>query len=148
MPLDLLFTLANTAVLPAWLLLLIAPRRRWSARLIGGVVVPLALALIYSFLIFRFWGEAEGGFGSMEEVSLLFQQPGILAAGWIHYLAFDLFIGSWEVRDSQRLGIRHVYVVPCLLLTLLFGPAGLGLYLLVRSIKQRRLDLGDRAEPA
>ncbi len=47
--------------------------------------------------------EAKGGFGSLAEVALLFSNPHILLAGWIHYLAFDLFIGGWEVRDAQRL---------------------------------------------
>jgi hypothetical protein len=56
----------------------------------------------------------------------------MLLAGWIHYLAFDLFIGSWEVRDAQRLGLNHLLVIPCLALTFLFGPIGLMLYFLIR----------------
>jgi hypothetical protein len=52
--------------------------------------------------------------------------------GWAHYLAFDLFVGSWEVRDSQRLKIPHWQVVPCLLFTLMVGPVGLVLYLTLR----------------
>ena len=45
---------------------------------------------------------AEGGFGSLADVATLFGKPELLLAGWIHYLAFDLFIGAWEVRDAQR----------------------------------------------
>ena len=56
----------------------------------------------------------------------------MLLAGWTHYLAFDLFIGGWEVRDAQRRGIPHLLVVPALVLTFLFGPAGLLLYLAIR----------------
>jgi ABA4-like protein len=56
-----------------------------------------------------------------------------LLAGWTHYLAFDLFIGGWEVRDAQARGIPHLLVVPALVLTFLFGPAGLLLYLAIRS---------------
>ena len=59
----------------------------------------------------------------------LFGDEALLLAGWVHYLAFDLFVGSWEVRDAQRLGIPHLLVVPCLVLTFLFGPVGLLLYL-------------------
>ena len=61
----------------------------------------------------------------------LFENPWLLLAGWAHYLAFDLFIGGWEVRDAQRRGIPHLLVVPALVLTFLFGPAGLLLYLLI-----------------
>jgi hypothetical protein len=56
----------------------------------------------------------------------------------VHYLAFDLFIGAWEVRDSQRMKIPHLLVVPCLLLTFVFGPVGLLMYLTLRGIRRRR----------
>jgi hypothetical protein len=55
-----------------------------------------------------------------------------LLAGWTHYLAFDLFIGGWEVRDAQRRGIPHLLIVPALVLTFLLGPAGLLFYLAIR----------------
>ena len=58
--------------------------------------------------------------------------------GWTHYLAFDLFIGGWEVRDAQSRGISHLLVVPALVLTFLFGPAGLLLYLAVRWLARQR----------
>jgi hypothetical protein len=67
-------------------------------------------------------------------VSALFSNPWVLLAGWTHYLAFDLFIGGWEVRDAQRRGIPHLFIVPALVLTFLFGPAGLLLYLAIRSL--------------
>ena len=57
----------------------------------------------------------------------------MLVAGWVHYLAFDLFVGSWEVRDARESGVPHVFVVPALALTFLFGPAGLLLYFLTRT---------------
>lgn len=78
-----------------------------------------------------------GGFSSLSSVALLFQNRGMLLAGWVHYLAFDLFVGSWEVRDSRAAEIRHYLIVPCLLLTFLFGPAGWVLYLLIRSVANR-----------
>jgi hypothetical protein len=61
----------------------------------------------------------------------------MLLAGWIHYLAFDLLVGGWEARDSRERGIRHWFVVPCLMLTFLLGPAGWLLYLGVRSTAAR-----------
>ena len=54
----------------------------------------------------------------------LFTMPEIALAGWIHYLAFDLFVGAWEVRTARREGIAFLLVLPCLALTFLFGPAG------------------------
>jgi hypothetical protein len=42
----------------------------------------------------------------------------------VHYLAFDLFVGSWEVRDSQRRRMPHLFIIPSLVLTFLLGPVG------------------------
>ncbi len=55
----------------------------------------------------------------------LFENPYLLLAGWVHFLAFDLLVGAWEVRDARRVGITHLLVVPCLLLTFMAGPVGL-----------------------
>ncbi|MDX6693621.1 MAG: hypothetical protein QOF02_1224 [Blastocatellia bacterium] len=132
-------------VVPGWLLLVFAPRWRWSARIIAGVLIPLLLALVYLYLVVVHFGESEGGFGTLAEVAKLFQNPYALLAGWIHYLAFDLFVGSWEVRDSQRLGIHHLLVVPCLALTFLFGPIGLLLYFALRYIKKRGLVVNEES---
>ena len=97
------------------------------------MVLPLALATVYLTLVILHFRESGGGFGSLAGVSKLFENPYMLLAGWIHYLAFDLFTGSWLVRDSQRLRIAHAYVVPCLLLTFLFGPVGLLTWFLIRT---------------
>jgi hypothetical protein len=78
---------------------------------------------------------------------LLFQNRAMLLAGWVHYLAFDLFVGSWEVRDAQRIGIAHYLVVPCLVLTFLFGPAGWLLYLLIRNVALRTIGIDNDRSP-
>src|SRR5437016_1038184 len=109
-----LFELCNLAVLPGWLLLLVAPRWRFTRQLIAPVLIPGLLAVVYLTLAIMFFGSSGGGFGSLAGVAELFRNPYVLLAGWVHYLVFDLFIGSWEVRDSQRLGIRHIFVVPSL----------------------------------
>lgn len=128
-----LFSVAGYLVFPGWLLLLFLPRWKFSATLIAPVIIPVILAFLYGWLLFSQMPESEGGYGSLAEVRALFTNDFNLLAGWIHYLAFDLFIGSWIVRDSDRYQIHHLAVVPCLLLTFLFGPVGLLVYLSVRA---------------
>ena len=140
-----LFSVCSTLVLPGWLLLVFLPRWKWTTRLICAVLLPLVLALVYLYLIVTHFGASEGGFGSLAEVARLFQNPHNLLAGWIHYLAFDLFVGSWEVRDAQRVGVHHLLVVPCLILTFLFGPVGLLLYFALRFGLTRKAFVGDDA---
>jgi hypothetical protein len=73
-----------------------------------------------------------GGFGSLAQVQTLFSFPRAALAGWLHYLAFDLFVGSRIARDSQRRGIAAYAVAPALLLTFMFGPVGLLTYAVQR----------------
>jgi hypothetical protein len=138
-----LFSLASAAVLPGWALLVLAPRWKWTARLVGPVLIPALLSLLYLYLLAARWAILAGGFGSLATVRRLFDDPAVLLAGWVHYLAFDLFIGSWEVRDAQRLALPHLLVVPCLLLTLLFGPVGFLSYLVLRGSLRRRLRIDE-----
>jgi hypothetical protein len=123
------FSLANTFALLGWLLLIFAGRLRWVADLVTGFIVPLILAGLYAVLIAGHWSDpGGGGFGSLAEVAQLFANPWKLLAGWVHYLAFDLFVGSWEARDAREKGVPHWLIAPALFFTFLFGPAGLLLY--------------------
>ncbi len=97
----------------------------------------MILSAIYLYFIASHMQGAQGGFGSLADVTLLFQKPELLLAGWIHYLAFDLFIGAWEVRDAQRLEIPHLVVIPCLIMTFMLGPIGLLFYIAIRSAKTK-----------
>jgi len=130
------FTIANNGILIFWLLLIVAPRWKGTDLLVHSMAVPVVIGLTYAWLIARaFMGEGAPGasFSSLQGVMAFFTSPVAATAGWIHYLVFDLFIGAWEVRDAQRRGISHWAVVPCLIVTLLFGPVGFLLYLALRA---------------
>lgn len=135
---DSLFSISGGIVLPGWLLLVFLPKWKYSASLIAAIIIPVLLGLLYVWLIFSHMGESNGGFGTLQEVRSFFLNDHLLLAGWVHYLAFDLFVGSWEIRDAQQIGLRHLVVVPCLVLTFLLGPSGLLLYLGVRVFWKRR----------
>jgi hypothetical protein len=138
------FSLAGDLVLPGWLLLIFAPRWRYSARFIAPVVIPGILSVAYLTLFAMNSSPADfSNFSSLAGVKSLFQIDALLLAGWIHYLAFDLFIGSWEVRDAQSVGVPHLLVVPCLVLTFMLGPVGLLSYLALRAALRRRWMIDD-----
>lgn len=135
------FGLANNFGLLAWAALLVSlfvPRIRrfvWPAT---QFAVPLAWAVLYVVLLAQGLPEAEGGFNSIEGVRGLFANDSALTAGWLHYLAFDLFVGTWIARDSVERGVHALLAAPCLALTLMFGPAGLLAYFLLRLAFGRR----------
>lgn len=127
-----IFSIANLLALASWIILTVAPRWKLTKMIVLSGAIPLLLSVAYLILIALFFGSAEGGFGSLAGVMKLFTNEWAVLAGWIHYLAFDLFVGIWEVKDAQRRGISHWLVAPCLFLTFMLGPIGFLLYSVLR----------------
>lgn len=138
---DLVFQGANALALAGWIALLAAvlwPAWRPAVWRVTGLWLPMLLAVAYGAVLALHWSDAaDGGFGSLAAVQALFAVPGLLVAGWLHYLAFDLFVGTWIARDAAARDLPRGAVVPCLLLTFLVGPLGLLLYTLVRRLDRR-----------
>lgn len=140
--LDLVFHIANGSVLPAWALLLFAPRARITRAVVHGAVPFVILALAYGVLLATDRPGPQGAnFTTLTGVTNIFTSPQTVIAAWMHYLVFDLFVGAWEGRDAARRGIPHLAVAPCQLLTFLFGPLGLASYLVLRAAWKRRVSL-------
>jgi hypothetical protein len=139
MDMETVFTFANAFVLAGWLALLLAPRAPKLADRIASVVIPLLLAIAYLALAPVFFTFTEGGFDSLANVMILFDNPRAVMAGWLHYLAFDLFIGAWQVRQAREHNIRHLVIIPSLILTLLLGPVGLLAFFMTRFVYTKRL---------
>ena len=127
-----IYTFVNTLVLIPWLLMILAPKWKWTQRVIYSFVFPALFSGIYLVMMILFFGEGEGSFTTLDGLTQLFGNPNLVLVGWLHYLAFDLIVGSWELKDSQTHQINCYVVASCLLLTLLAGPIGFLTYLLVR----------------
>ncbi len=127
-----IFSIVNTLALVSWVVLLIAPRWKYTRKIIISGAIPLLLSVAYLVLIITTFGKADGGFDSLANVMKLFTNEWAALGGWIHYLAFDLFVGSWEVKDSQEKGVSHWFVAPCLVFTFLLGPIGFLMYRILR----------------
>ena len=136
------FNLGGKLAMLGWLGLIASPfviRARPAVQLTTRLVIPALLAIAYGLLIWTGFREAEGGgFGSIGEVRALFASDSALTAGWLHYLAFDLFVGSWIVADGLKRRIPALLILLCLPLAFLFGPLGLLLFVLLRLGYRRR----------
>lgn len=135
--LEVLFGFAGNVALAGWLVLALAPYRADAPPRQVAAAIALALGTLYAALIGSFWAAGSGGFGSLVDVARLFEHRGLLLAGWVHYLAFDLLVGLWERQEARRIGLSRWLLVPCLLLTLLFGPLGWLLFMALRWYRQR-----------
>jgi hypothetical protein len=122
-PFEALFSAAGSLALAGWVALGLIPLRYRAPRYVA-LAAAVVIAMLYAGLIGAFWTRGEGGFGSLADVSRLFEHPGLLLAGWVHYLAFDLLIGVWERDEATRIGLPQWALAPCLVLTFLLGPLG------------------------
>ena len=130
-----LFPFFNGATALCWPLLIFVPLR-WHWPRDVAVLVALGLALAYAALIAVFIHQGKGDFQSLAGVARLFEHPGLLLAGWVHYLAFDLLLGVWQRGEAQRIGLSQWLLAPCLFMTFMFGPIG---WLLFMGLRQFRL---------
>lgn len=132
---DLIFSICSSIAMVGWLLLIIVSQFWYKIdSFIIGIIVTV-FAIVYTWLIFaNFHFSDIEKFNTLDGVMSLFSNKTIVTAGWIHYLAFDLMTGLWIKKNSEKHFISHWLVIPCLLLTFMFGPIGLLIYLLLRSI--------------
>jgi len=132
-----IFKITNYTALLGWGILIILPSWQLGQSLVIGIIVTL-LCIVYCYLVFL--GKKHDdpsvkyreNFKSLKGVINLFKSPRVVLAGWIHYLAFDLMVGIYILNDAVQYNISHWMLIPCLLLSLMFGPAGLLLYFLIR----------------
>ena len=149
---DLVFTITNIYAMTMWLILLFAPRNAlvMTGLFYGGagllaasyvvITIPLMIGLIDS---------GAGGtmdFSSLAGVQQSLSSPSGATIGWIHYLAFDLFVGIWVACNADKYGFARWLQIPILFFVFLLGPLGLVLYLLLRFTRHNKV--ADAVMPA
>lgn len=130
---DAIFQLCSTLAFIAWLLLIVcSPFWPGADKLLIGVVIAI-LAVFYTWLITQSLSLTDfEKFSTLDGLMSLFTNKTAVTAGWIHYLAFDLMTGIWIKNNATKHGIRHWFIIPCLIFTFMLGPLGLLLYLILR----------------
>lgn len=134
MSLETIFSLCSLVAVIGWLALLLAPLARPRLILVARLMA-IILCAAYFTQMFTITQPVEGAsFSTLTGVVALFSMPGNVMLGWTHYLAFDLFVGSWEVDDAGKLGLPHWAMIVPLFLTFMLGPIGLLTYVTIRTI--------------
>lgn len=121
---DFLFSYAGLAAMAGWALLILGPRRFAWLNAIPLWIIPAGLSALYAALIFSRFSGIGGGFDSLDNVATLMSDRWALLAGWVHYLAFDLFIGAAMAARMDRAGIGRVVQAPILGSIFMLGPLG------------------------
>lgn len=133
---DLLYGLTGMIIVICWGVLILHPDRSSRFITIPKFAVPAVFGLIYAgVMMAKFFGSG-GGYGSIAEVRALFAHDDILLAGWLHYLAYDFFIGVWIAEQADRMELSRQIQAVILVIAFMFPPMGFVLFLATRAISQ------------
>ena len=139
----------NLGVLPFWFVLVVFPKSQICRVFITSIFPIFVLSIAYIYLLYIAFID---GFNFLQnfklylgisEISSLFENQSFLILFWVHFLAMNLFCGSWIVNDSQLFGMNKFIVSIPLLTTYLIGPIGIVIYWIIRIFYAKRIRLYD-----
>jgi hypothetical protein len=137
---DTIFSVSSFLVMPFWFLMIFLPTWKWTKRIIASPWISASAALLYAVLVLpgvlqilpAVMNPNLGGIQS------LLGTPAGATIAWVHFLAFDLFVGRWVYLDSREKQLSFFLVSPLLFLVLMLGPLGFLLYLILRQVLNKQ----------
>ena len=144
-----LYMWINLGVLPFWFILIVFPQSHLSRIFVTSIFPIFILSGVYIFILYKSYligYDFDGNFTlylGLNELSRLFEDHLYIMIFWTHFIAINLFIGGWIVKDSQKFSINKVLLALPLILTYLIGPLGLFLYWIIRIFYAKRISLLD-----
>ncbi len=144
-----LYMWVNLGVLPFWFILIVFPQSHLSRIFVTSIFPFFILSGVYIFILYKSYligYDFDGNFSlylGLSELSRLFEDHLYIMIFWTHFIAINLFIGGWIVKDSQKFSINKVLMAVPLIVTYLIGPIGLLLYWIIRIFYAKRISLYD-----
>ena len=142
-----LYMWINLGVLPFWFILIVFPQSHLSRIFVTSIFPFFILSGVYIFILYKSYltgYDFDGNFTlylGLNELSRLFEDHLYIMIFWTHFVAINLFIGGWIVKDSQKFSINKVLMAVPLIMTYLIGPIGLFLYWIIRIFYAKRISL-------
>ena len=142
-----LYMWINLGVLPFWFILILFPQSHLSRIFVTSVFPFFLLSGVYIFILYKSFlsgydfDENFTLYLGLNELSRLFEDHLYIMIFWTHFIAINLFIGGWIVKDSQKFYINKVLMAVPLIVTYLIGPIGLFLYWIIRIFYAKRISL-------
>ena len=142
-----LYMWINLGVLPFWFILIVFPESHLSRIFVTSIFPFFILSGVYIFILYKSYligYDFDGNFTlylGLSELSRLFEDHLYIMIFWTHFIAINLFIGGWIVKDSQKISINKVLMAVPIIVTYLIGPIGLFLYWIIRIFYAKRISL-------
>jgi hypothetical protein len=121
---EVVFSHASTAAMVGWVLLILGPRRFDWLNAVPLWIIPGGLSVVYGLIVLSRFAGIDGGFDSLASVAQLMSDDWALLGGWVHFLAFDLFVGAVMAARMDRAGVGRVVQGPILFAIFMLGPFG------------------------
>ena len=140
---------SNFAILPFWLMLIFIPNHRITKIFVNSIIIPLILAIAYIYLIYQAVLIEEPFLDiikiylSLDNLYTIFSIESFLLIFWLHFVTFNLFVGSWASRDGVKYGISKRLMFLPILLIYFTGPVGIAFYWIIRIFYAKKLGLHD-----
>ena len=132
---------ASILIFVPWALLMFVPNWKFTEPVAFGAAIELLIAAAVFTFIHLTGPEGGGHLLSLAGLENLFRSKEMLLTGWLNYLSFCLLVGTWQTHDARQLKIGHIFLIPSLLMTMLTGPAGLLIYLVVRCVRTKKWEI-------
>ena len=139
----------NFGILPFWLLLIFLPQSRFTQIFVNSIILPVILASAYVYVLYQNFLLDEPLYNifklylSLDDLYTLFSTENFLLVFWIHFVALNLFLGSWVSRDGVKYNISRSLIFIPLLLIYFTGPLGLVIYWIIRVFYAKKLGFHD-----
>tara|TARA_B100000029_G_scaffold380130_1_gene375067 strand:- start:879 stop:1352 length:474 start_codon:yes stop_codon:yes gene_type:complete len=146
---DMIYIWLTLGVLPLWILLIFFPQIKITKIFVTSIFPLIFLAAVNSYLIFTIYRneinylDAFNLYLNFDELLILFSDKNFAILFWIHFLAINLFCGSWIVRDYQKINMPKFLAFFPLIITYFTGPIGLSIYWFLRIFYSKKIDMYD-----
>tara|TARA_Y100001970_G_scaffold267703_1_gene358032 strand:- start:220 stop:693 length:474 start_codon:yes stop_codon:yes gene_type:complete len=140
---------SNIGILPFWLLLIFIPNSKLTRFLTNSIIIPLILSTAYIYTIYKAFLLEEkileifNLYSGLENLYTIFSTDSFLLIFWLHFLALNIFLGSWISIDASKYSISRIFTGIILILVYFSGPFGLTLYWFVRIFYSKKLAFHD-----
>ena len=144
-----IYLYTNFGILPFWFMLIIAPNSRITQIFINSIVLPLILSSAYIYILYKSILLGDDLLNlfkiylSLDDLYTLFSTESFLLIFWLHFLALNIFLGSWVSKDSLKFNVSRYITIISLILCYFCGPVGLVFYWLFRIFFAKKISLHD-----
>jgi hypothetical protein len=146
---EMFYLWVNIGVLPFWILIIFFPQSHLCKYLATSIFPIFLLSAAYIFILYKaYLGSFDFAnnfslYLGLSSVSELFRDDYYLLMFWTHFVAVNLFIGGWILKDAQKLYVNKILLAFPLIVTYLIGPIGIFIYWIIRIFYAKRLNLHD-----